>query len=190
MKRIVLIAAIVMMAASAAHSQSQGYVCLFVDDARTSYCAAPPGAYPLLVNMQIWCLPRADGTYCAEFMIDYPDDPTVIAATVTPDPTFTIVLGSLATGVSACYGECKTEWTKFFTQLIVCQNANQNMISVVNHPGTGEILMTECTGIRPTYPAVAWNNLYLNYTDGIDPECGFTATEDKTWGAIKRMYGE
>lgn len=187
MKRIVLIAAILMMAASAAHAQSQGYICLFADDARTSYCAAPAGP-PLIVNMQIWCLPRFDGTFCAEFMVDYPDDPTVIAATVTPDPTFTVVLGDLATGVSACYGECKIGWTKFFTQMIICQNANKNMISIVPNPASGGIYFNECVGERPIYPAVAWNNFYLNYIDGTDPECGYTAVDESTWGAIKRLY--
>jgi hypothetical protein len=178
-----------MMAASAAHAQSQGYLCMFTDDTRTSYCAAPAGP-PLIVNVQIWALPRYDGTYCAEFMVSYPADPTVIAATVTPDPTFTVVLGDLATGVSACYGECKIGWTKLFTQMIICQNANQNIISIVANPASGGIYFNECAGIRPIYPAVAWNNLYLNYTDGIDPECGYTASEDATWGAIKRLMNE
>lgn len=190
MKRIVLVAVAMMMAASAAHAQSTGYVCLFVDDARTSYCSAPAGTYPATFNMHIWCLPRFDGSFCAEFMIDYPDDPSVIAATTTYDPTLTVVLGDLGTGVSACYGECKPTWFKVCTQLIVLQNANQNMIQVVDHPLSKGIFFTECEGDRPVYEGVAWNNLYLNYTDGIDPECGFTAINDATWGAIKQLYVE
>jgi hypothetical protein len=74
--------------------------------------------------------------------------------------------------------------------LIICQNANKNIISVVESPIAHGMYFNECAGTRPKYSVVAWNNLYLNYVDGVDPECGFTAVEEKTWGAIKWMLYE
>lgn len=189
MKRILLITALLTLAAPAAHAQTQGYVCLFIDDARTSQCATS-ATFPMITNMHIWCLPRFDGSYCAEFMIDYPADPTVIAATVTWNPALTVVLGSLNTGASACFFDCQTTWFKPVSQMIICQNGNQNMLSVVPHPLSRGIYFASCIEPRDQYPAVPWNNLYLNYVDGVDPECTYTAVAESTWGAIKQMFRE
>jgi hypothetical protein len=189
MKKYLMVFLAVILFSTAASAQTQGYIGLFADATHTSWCgsaASIPGNF----MMYIFALPRADGTFCFEFMLDYPTEATIIATGESWDAAMPVVMGNLASGVSACYAECRTGWQMICTQLIITTAATQGVISVVPHPSAGGPNMNECLGIRPIYPAVAFTNLYVNYTDGVDPECSETGTADVTWGAIKNMYAD
>jgi len=176
----------VLLFSTAASAQSQGYIGLFADDTHTSWCgtaATIPGSFTMYIIM----LPRADGTKSIEFMLTYPDDPTIIASSESWDLDY-LVMGNLASGVSAVISECQFGWKVVATQLIITTSTNQGIISIVPHPTAGGPWMCECEGLRTEYRAVAFTNLYINYTDGVDPECSETATAERTWGAIKNMY--
>ena len=69
---------------------------------------------------------------------------------------------------------------------------NQNTIMIAPHPLSGHVYFANCDDDsgRPQYEAVVFNNFYVNYTDGVDPECNTTATAERTWGAIKSIYSE
>jgi len=187
MRKALLIVAVAILVSSAAQAQTNGYIGLFTDDTRSSWCGTGTTPYP--VEMYIWCLPNVDGMRCAEFMIAYPADATVIPATVTQNPDLALVMGNLADGVSACYAVCVTEWNWVFHQTIYVTGPNQNMIQIVENPQSNAILFNDCVEPdRPVYDAIPWTNLYLNYVDGIDPECSQTSTRESTWGAIKSLY--
>jgi hypothetical protein len=141
--------------------------------------------------MYIFFLPRDDGMFCAEFIVNYPADPMVIAGGVTPGAGHSIVKGDLASGVSVCYLVCQNDWVWGFSQMLFLRSEDKNMISIGPHPESGAILFNNCVEpIRPIYDAVVFNNFYLQYVDSVDPECGATATQEKTWGAIKNMFVE
>jgi len=190
MKRSLMIFLAVLLFSTAASAQTNGYIGLFADDAHTTWCATP-ASIPGNFNMYIFCLPNTDGMYCAEFMLEMPSDPTLILATTTPQAGYSIILGDLASGVSFCFLECKTDWIWIYTVLMVATSGNQNMVQIVPHPTAGGPNFSNCIEpIRPMYNAVIFTNLYANYTDGVDPECSETAVSEMTWGAIKSMYME
>jgi len=180
----------VLLFSTAVSAQTSGYLCLFADEGRTSWCASA-ASIPGNFTMYIYALPRHDGMFCAEFMLQMPADPTLIMATTTPNPNNSVIMGTLDTGVSFCFDVCQNDWVWIYTVLIVDTGGNQNTISVAPHPTAGGPSFANCVlPDRPMYDAVIFNNLYVNYTDGVDPECSETATAESTWGAIKSMYVE
>jgi hypothetical protein len=189
MKKYLMVFLAVMLLSTAASAQSQGYLGLFADVDHTTWCgsaASIPGSF----TMYIYMLPRADGSGCAEFLLVPPADPTIIIGSATPNPDNSIILGDPLMGVSFCYTVCQYGWTIVYTILVIDTAGNQNMIQLAPHPTAGGPNLTECPDPRPVYPAVIFNNLYINYTDGVDPECSETATATRTWGAIKSLYVE
>ncbi len=188
MKRYLMIFLAVLLFSTAASAQTRGYIGLFADDTHTSWCgsaASIPGSF----TMYVFILPWADGTKGVEFMLDYPEEASIIATTETWDPDY-LVMGNLGSGVSGVITDCQFGWNVIATQMIITTSAAQGVISVVAHPTAGGPNMNECEGDRPIYPAVAFTNLYVNYQDGVDPECSETATAERTWGAIKSMYND
>jgi len=105
--------------------------------------------------------------HCAEFMISYPTN--VIASTVTTNPDITASYGSLATGISVCFGpgDCHTGWTWTHHQQCFLWNSSvpePTSIQILPLPEYGalEIQITDCT-LRPTFwPAMVLTPLYLN----------------------------
>jgi hypothetical protein len=190
MKKYLMVFLAVLLFSSAASAQTQGYIGLFTEEAHTSWCAsghAVPGNF----TMWIMVLPEANGTFCAEFMIEMPADPTLIFATTTTHPDASAaIIGTPTTGVSFCYLSCHTGWTFVYSVLMIDTAGNQNTVRIVPHPSAGGPNFTECVGNRDIYPAVIFNNLYVNYTDGVDPECEATATASASWGAIKSLYAD
>ena len=186
MKRYLMVFFAVLLFSTAL--SAQGYLCLFSDVQHTSWCAVPatvPGAF----NMYIFALPNEDGLYCAEFMLVPPTDPGITLATATPNPGNSVILGDPLTGVTLCYLVCQTDWVWVYNYLVVVQNTNKDMIALAPHPQAGGPNFPSCIEpLRPINVAVIFNNLYINYIDGIDPECDETATKEESWGAIKSMY--
>ena len=190
MKRYLMVFLAVLLFSPAVSAQPNGYIGLFTDIDHTSWCgtaATIPGNF----NMYIYALPRHDGMFCAEFMIQMPDDPTLMMATATPNPGYSIIMGDLASGVSFCFLECQTDWVWIYTVMMVVTSTNQNMVQIAPHPEAGGPWFANCVEpIRPMYEPVVFTNLYVNYENGVDPECSATATAEMTWGAIKSMYVE
>ena len=190
MKKYLMVFLMVLLFSTAVSAQTQGYIGLFADVTHTSWCASA-ASVPGNFNMWIYCLPRSDGMFCAEFMIQMPADPTLILATATPQAGYSIIMGNLTTGVSICFNSCQTDWVWIYQVLMVDTAGNQNMVSIVPHPTAGGPNFANCVEpLRPIYDAVVFNNLYVNYVDGVDPECDETGTAPASWGAIKSLYAD
>jgi hypothetical protein len=190
MRKYLMVFIAVMLASAAASAQTQGYIGLFADVDHSSWCtsaASVPGNF----NMWIFVLAKEGGTFGAEFKLQMPDDPSLIAGTKTPHPDASgAILGDPLTGVSFTWLSCQEGWTWVYQYLMIDTSGNQNIVEIVPHPTAGGPNMVECSGTRPIYPAVIFNKLYVNYTDGVDPECSETGTSSKSWGAIKSIYAE
>lgn len=190
MKRYLMVFLAVLLFSTAASAQTQGYIGLFTEEAHTSWCAsghAVPG------NFTVWmfALAKEGGTFGAEFMIQMPADPSLIMANLTPHPdASSAILGHPTTGVSFTWLSCQEGWTWIYQALMIDTSGNQNMLAIVPHPTAGGPNFLECEGSRPIYPAVVFNNLYVNYADGVDPECEATGTASASWGAIKNLYAD
>lgn len=190
MKRYLMILLAVLLFSTAASAQTNGYIGIFTDTERTSWCGAP-AAIPGNFFTYIYALPNIDGMYCAEFMLQLPDDPTLFVGLTTPNPGFSIIMGDLLTGVSFCFNDCQTDWVQIYSVMLVATSTNRNVVQIVAHPEAGGPWFANCVEpMRPMYEAVVFTNLYVNYVNGVDPECSETATAEKTWGAIKSMYTE
>ena len=190
MKRYLMIFLAVLLFSTAASAQTYGYMGLFTDETHTSWCNSA-AAVPGMMSMYIFCLPRADGMFCAEFQLLMPADATLILASTTPQAGYSIIMGDPTTGVSFCFLECKNDWIWIYSMSLLDTAGNQNTISIGEHPLSGAVYFASCTEPdRPQYEAVVFNNFYVNYVDGTDPECDETGTAERTWGAIKSMYVE
>ena len=187
MKRLVLIVAVCLFAASAANAQlpPQPYIGLYADDLHSSWCAT--GDMPFYsATMWIWALSTSDSLLCAEFAVSYPAS-GVIASSVTPNPLNSVILGDLSTGMSICFQGCQYGWQWLFQQQIFVNEPDKKMIQIVNHGGSGVIQIAPCPAGAPEIPARVFTNLYLNAEVGVDPECDETGVTPASWGAIKRM---
>ena len=188
MKRFLMISLAVLLFSTAASAQTDGYLCLFSDVDHTTWCANAP-TIPGTFTMYIYLLPRADGAFGAEFMLDYPDDPDIMTTLETYNSDITIIMGALGTGVGVGFNECKTDWFLIASQPIITMSAVQAVVSIAPHPTSGGPSLADCGPLHAKYDAVMWNSLYINYPPG-SPECSATANAASTWGAIKNMYTE
>ena len=190
MKRSLMIFLAVLLFSTAASAQIYGYIGLFADDTHTSWCGSA-AEVPGMLTMYVFCLPRSDGMYCAEFQLLMPADASLILASATPQAGYSVIMGDLASGVSFCFLECKNDWIWIYSVGLLDTGGNRNVISIGPNPLSGGILFNNCVEpLRPEYDAVVFNNFYVNYVDGTDPECDETGTAERTWGAIKSMYTE
>lgn len=186
MKRYLMVFLAILLFSTSASTQTKCYICLFADIEHTTWCgsaATIPGSF----MMYVYILPIADGAYAAEFMLNYPDDPTIMAGGETYHSDISLVMGDLANGVTVGFNECKTDWFMIASQMIVTTSTNQGIISIAPHPTSGGPSYADCGEFRAKCPATMFNNLYINYAPGA-PECSETAAAEMTWGAIKSIY--
>jgi len=190
MKKYLMVFLAVLLFSTAVSAQTQGYIGLFTDDTHTSWCQsghAVPGNF----TMWMFALGKTGGTHGAEFMIQMPADPSLIMATLTPHPDASAaIIGHPTTGVSFTWLSCQEGWTWIYQALMIDTSGNRNVVAIVPHPTAGGPTFLECQDPRPLYDAVIFNNLYVNYVNGVDPECDETGTAPASWGAIKSLYTE
>jgi len=186
MKRYLMVFLAVLLFSTAASAQIDGYLCLFADVDHSVWCANA-ATIPGSINMYVYMLPEAGGSFGAEFQVVYPNDPTIIRTAETYNAAITVIMGDIANGISVGFDECKTGWFLIATQMIITSSANQGIVSIVPHPTSGGPSLADCGPQHDKYTAVIFNELYINYAPG-SPECSQTATADMSWGAIKSMY--
>ncbi len=130
------------------------------------------------------CLPGSLGQMYAEFKLDNPAN--VFPGTATfNEVLISVTLGTLDTGVSACYIACQYNWHWIAHRTYMVTSSVQSMIEIRPHPDTG-LYFANCEEDYPMEPCTVLSNLYLNYGPE-EPECLGTATESASWGAIKSM---
>jgi len=186
MKRVLLIAAALLMlaVAGAAQAPDSSYVGLYADVDHSVRRVDYPGAFTPF-TMYIWWLPSVRGIRAAELMISYPAN--VIAGGVTASPRINVSLGSLPAGISFAFESCNEGgiWFESHRQACFITSAAESQFEVVNHPGLippsyQVAICDSAQGYRPE-PVKRLTHLYLNWDGGI-------ATETSTWGAIKSLF--
>jgi hypothetical protein len=184
MKKALLLAVALMLIATVANAQPPvGYIGLFTSEDHDTWCITGTGFYP--VEMWIMCLPSYLGQICAEFRICYPGN-TIQSTVTNNDAIISVTLGDLPNGMSVCYSECQVAWHWNFHQTVYVTDATQTYIEICDHPDIATFQFANCEDGFPTEPCIKFTNLYLNY-DGSEDECGVTATQDASWGAIKSL---
>ena len=145
MKKYLMVFLMVLLFSTAVSAQTQGYIGLFADVTHTSWCASA-ASVPGNFNMWIYCLPRSDGMFCAEFMIQMPADPTLILATTTPQDGYSVIMGNLTTGVSICFNSCQTDW--IWTHQLTCLVIDETPSIITLDPHEDYILERLDMGVR------------------------------------------
>jgi hypothetical protein len=188
MKKLILFLAVTILFSAAVEAQTDGYVGLFADTLNSSWCISGTPTY--VVTMYIMCLPSINGMYAVEFRLIYPEGGFLIPAAVTINPNYNVYTGDVTTGIQISLADCFTDWMWAAQQTLIVTGATQGEITVVEHPGSGGIHMVDCGYDRERYVAKAFTKLYINYQDGVDPECDQTPVSGSTWSKIKTMYTE
>ncbi|MCK4538184.1 MAG: hypothetical protein KAV42_05240 [Candidatus Krumholzibacteria bacterium] len=193
MKKCLLMTLALMLISTAAFAQAPpvGYIGLFVDTEHTSWCAS--GTPPYTFFIYIWCLPSENGQMCAEFAVDYSDDPGVIPTAPTPASYISVALGSLDGGMSVCFTECQTDWHYPFSQMLFINTPSKATVRIIEHPDIKPAPIYQfanCLEDFPMEPCKVFTNVYVNSVDGVDAECSTTAAEPFSWGAIKHLMTE
>lgn len=191
MKKCLLFALALLFVSSAVYAQPPvGYIGLFADDARSSWCAyGTTPYYP--VTMYIFCLPSVNGQFCAEFAIDYTDDPGIIKAGVTNNSHVSVALGDLATGMSVCFLTCQTDWHWAMSHSLFINTSSKREIRIVEHPGVvpPAVQFAYCPVGSPMEPCIILSSLFIN-SQATDPECLVLGNTPATWGAVKSLFAE
>lgn len=146
---------------------------------------ASPSAGPFYpVEMWVWALPGELGMVCVEYTVEYPAN--VVRSTVTFPPGLVRLAGDIVGGLSLCFPECRYDWCRTAHQLLYVADAAHSVLGIGPHPDTGLSRFAVCTEGYPLEPFTVLTNLYINYGPA-EPECGATAAETASWGAIKGM---
>lgn len=167
---------------TSAAAYDYGYVGLFADEARTSWCLESP-PYETF-DMYVFCLPSDNGVRAVEFSIGMP--PTYIIMTSTPGPTVSVTLGDHLNGISYGLYLCSTDWILLDHCTLLPMAAGEAAIWLKGHADTGEMSIANCLPGYPIEQALAYTSLFVNYPPG-SAECSGVATEETSWGAIKEM---
>jgi hypothetical protein len=182
MRTLLLTVVLAVMLTTSAAAYDYGYIGLFADEARTSWCLESP-AY-VQFDMYVFCLPSDNGVRAVEFSIGMP--PSYVVVANTPGPTVSVTLGDYLNGISYSLYLCVSEWFLLDTYSILPTADGQAAIWLKGHGETGEISIASCLTGYPIEQALAYTSVFVNYPPG-SPECSGVGTEESSWGAIKEM---
>lgn len=183
MKRVLLIAIGLLLVAGSAFAQTDTtYAGLFTDVAHTTWTVSSTGFTAF--TLYIYWLPPQDGLSAMEFKISAPAN--VIMSTTTANPDIVVSLGTLTGGTSVSFGEvCEPAGVWVWSHHVSCflTSTAVGTIEIVPDPTAlpPVLQIATCALGNPLYPVRKFTNLCLNST------CS-TATQTKTWGAIKSLF--
>lgn len=182
MRTLLLTVVIAAILTTSAAAYDYGYIGLFADETRTSWCleSTPYVAF----DMYVFCLPSDNGVRAVEFSIGMP--PTYIIATSTPGPAVSVTLGNHLDGISYSLYLCATDWILLDYCTVLPMAPGQAPIWLEGHGDTGQMSIANCLPGYPMEQAIAYTSLFVNYPPG-SPECSGVGTEETSWGAIKEM---
>ncbi len=185
MRSLLLIVVLAAMLATPAAAYEYGYIGLFADEARTSWCLESTDI-PFQFNVWVFCLPSDNGLRGAEFSIsDFA--PTYFLTGRAPGPYVSLSMGDIFDGISYSLYLCRTDWVLLDVYSIMATGPGQTAIWLMDHAETGRIGVANCLPGYPVEAAYTYTSIFVNYPPG-SPECAGTATEETSWGAIKEMY--
>jgi hypothetical protein len=166
----------------------RGYIGLFTDGDRSSWCASGTPMYP--VEMWFLCLPSYLGQICVEFGILYPEN-AVRSITTQNTALLTVSMPGFQCDGDICYGglcyvACQWDWHWVLHQTIYVMDAMPSYIEIIDYPYSGTLQFANCEPGYPTEPCTVLTKLHLNYAPDA-PECTATGVESASWGAIKTL---
>jgi hypothetical protein len=184
MRKLLLIAVLTAVLAAPASATEYGYVGLFADEARSTWCleAVPYVAFDVFV----FALPSDDGIMAVEFSLaDL--SPVHLLTGTTEGPFVSVTLGDIFYGKSYGLLLCRNEPVLLEIFHMLALSEAQTALWLEGHGDHGEIRIANCLPGYPSEVAYAYSSVFVNYPPDA-PECMGVGTEESTWGAIKGMY--
>ncbi len=161
-----------------------GRIALYADSFRTVNEIDLPAPYTLF-DVYIFCQPSVNGMYCAEFMLHSTTGSMIVTATDW-HPGTSVVLGDLATGVSACLLECQTDWVLLARASMMNSITDPAILEIARHQDVGYYQFANClegSPIEPVFigPQLCYNQSCAPDTDppsptGVDVEDDYRIT--------------
>lgn len=192
MRRLLFLAVLLILIPSFLWSQLPpvGYIALYTDVNRSSWCAEGAGIYP--VEIWVWCLPSYNGQLGVEFGISYPANVALstyeINSEVWGDQLPWVECEGNICSILILYYECQWDWHWLYHRTIYVTDSAPSYCEIVPGYWSGKLEFTICTPEYPieVEPCKKLTNLYLNY-DSSSPECQGVSAESKSWGSIKYL---
>ncbi len=180
MKRILLVMVMVLLVSSIVSAQlpPQPYFGLFFDVNMTTWCYNGVG----MTTIYFFAIPNSDGLKCVELMTPLPPDFFIFGEAYHPD-ILSPVMGTLPSGLAACFGNCYFEWIQVLSATLMIPNLDPAEILIDAFPGSDYPKMLDCLDPANELEAIPWTSLYTNYA-----VCPSYSNTESTWGAIKNMY--
>lgn len=180
---LLVIAAALLMTTTAAYGN--GYVGLFVDEARGSWCLEST-EIPFTFDVWVYCLPGENGVRAVEFSLgDFP--PSYFLTGTSPGPSVSVTMGDVFYGISYALYLCQNDWFLLDVYSVIATAPGQAAIWLMGHEDTGLISIASCLSGYPMENARAYTSVFINYPPD-SPECSGVGTEESSWGTIKSMY--
>ena len=184
MRKLLLIAVLTAVLAAPASATEYGYVGLFADETRATWCL---DAVPYLAfDVFVFALPSDDGIMAVEFSLADLSPAHVLTGT-TPGPYVSVAMGDLFSGISYGLLLCQNEPVLLDIFHMMALTDAQTALWLEGHGDHGEIRIASCLPGYPTDVAYAYSSVFVNYAPDA-PECMGVATEETSWGAIKGMF--
>jgi len=185
LKKVLLIAAAVMLIASGSNAQvlpPVGYIGIFKDATHSTYYnPICPDLYAQF-HAWIWCLPDVNGLQAAEFAVSFPA--TAVEQFHVKNPGIAVEFGSLTTGSSVAFAEglCQRDWVWLYDITMVLLARSYSRIEIIPHPGTLPIPTYQFATCQLGYPIVPCRYLTPLHI------CPTWDVEETSWGAIKGLF--
>ena len=186
MRKLLLTVVAVALLTTTAAAYEKGYVGLFADETRSSWCFEA-AVYPFAFDVWVYCLPSENGVRAAEFSLgELPPD--YFLTGTAPGPAISVTMGDVLYGISYSTYLCQTDWFLLDIYSMVATASGQASIWIDGHGDTGLISLANCLAGHPIEDAYVYTSIFVNHP--LDsPECTGVGTEESSWGAIKNMYG-
>ncbi len=185
MRTLLLTVVIAAMLTTSAAAYEYGYVGLFTDEARGSWCLESNDV-PFSFDVWVYCLPSQNGVRAIEFSLgDFP--PTYFLTGTAPGPLVSVTMGDVFYGISYSLYLCQVDWVLLDVYSVIATAPGQAALWLKGHGDTGLMSIANCLPGYPIENAVAYTSVFINYPPG-SPECSGVGTEESSWGAIKGMF--
>ena len=183
MKRILLVMVIVLLVSTAVSAQlpPQGYIGLFADTGRNTWCINDTGQFPFYC----FVLPPEGGMDSIE-MSTVLSSANLAVFGLVYHPDIILTMGSFPGDLVATFGNCQNAWTQLFSATVFIMGVDPESVTLGAHSLGDYPLILTCfvpPDLGVETEAIIWTHLYTNYV-----VCPDYANQESTWGAIKNMY--
>jgi hypothetical protein len=164
-----------------------GYIGMYLDETRTSWCAN--GTVPYQIEVMFFAAIEGDGVFGYGFDLDIPSNLEFVSWDGNPFHRLEICeIDNCPPGVTGAFTKCLTGWVWLRTAVFDVTSPEPAVLEMIGHPENGLVGLANCED-EAVWPAVL-TRVYINYGEA-SPEClQAVPTKRVSWGMVKTRYGD